>query len=396
MPTHNRAQYAGPAIQAILSYSQTDFELVVSDTSTDGRLVEFLNARADLKNDPRLAFDKVDTPSNVTKNHNHAMSLTRGKYICIIGDDDSVSSALFEAVKWADTFNIGVMSHTLLVNFAWPDFQARLTGKGHSSRLYLPRRLTEPRWRDAKVDLAQALERGFQGTESLPRCYHGLVRRDLFLKIKNLTGDYFHGSSPDMSGAVSLSCIVDTYIEVDVPLTLPGVSAGSNSGRSAMNTHKGSLGAERQTREFQDNGWSNGVPRFFATETVWAHAGLRSLLCLSPDLVAKFNFVKLLALCKARHPEFSDEISKATEEVRALLSITSEEMEDRVARQIRSVRLARYLYLARRAMWPTAAGGRKYIDNLNEIGVAQEELNRYIEEHTTSFQIYMQNLPKLS
>lgn len=392
IPTHNRAQYAGPAIDAILSYNHSDFELVVSDTSTDGELGSFLNTRTDLKNDRRLIFERVDSPSNLNKNHNYAMSLARGKYVCLIGDDDSVSSSLFDAVDWADQHNIDIVSHAILANYAWPDFQAKLTGKGHASRLYLPRSVGPPQWRNAKADLGIALARGLQGTENLPRCYHGLVRRDLLQKIKETTGDYFHGSSPDMSGAVSLGGLVDTYIEVDIPLTLPGASAGSNSGRSAMNTHKGPMHAETQTREFTDKGWASGVPQFFSVETVWAHAGLRSLSAVAPDMVVNFNFPRLLAYCYVRHPEFSTEISKATVEAAKLLSLTPDEMENRITHQVRSVRWTRYKYLARRGLWPTAAGGRKYIGKQKDIKAAQLQLNAYIKAETVPFRTYMQSL----
>lgn len=391
MPTHNRAQYAGSAIAAILAYPAGDYELLVSDTSSDGRLTAFLEERPELRHDPRLVVIRPEGPSNLTKNHNSAVAAARGTYICIIGDDDGVSKSLFEAVNWAEKNGVDAISHRILANYAWPDFRSKMVGTGHASRLYLPRRLGPPKWRSAAADLEALLDRGAQGTNETPRCYHGLIKRQILEQVKERTGGYFHGSSPDMSGAVSLACILDRYLEVDIPLTIPGASAGSNSGRSAMNTHKGALLSESQTSSFEHEGWARGVPRFFSVETVWAHAGLTSLIALAPDQLQKFNFVRLLALCRALHPEFDIEIESATQEAANLLSEDLLTFQSAVSNEMRRVRRSRYLYLAKRLLRPTVAGGRRYDEGLDDIFAAQRHLNIEIEKMSDSFEDYMRN-----
>lgn len=392
MPTHGRAQYAGPAIAGILSYPSRDYELVVSDTSTDGRLTAFLNERPKLRDDPRLVLIRPEGPSNLTANHNSAVAAARGTYMCLIGDDDGVSKSLFEAADWAAKNDVDAISHRILANYAWPDFRAKLVGAGHAGRLYLPRHFAPPKWRSVAADLEAMLDRGLQGTHETPRCYHGLIKRELLECVKERTGAYFHGSSPDMSGAVSLACILEKYIEVDIPLTIPGASAGSNSGRSAMNTHKGALKSETQTSSFEHTGWAQGVPKFFSVETVWAHAGLTSLAVLKPDCVKTFNFARLLALCTERHPEFSREISFAAQEAAGVTSRDLADMQGAISRDRRRVRRERYAYLARRVLWPTASGGRKFVAGLADIAIAQESLNGVLAKSAASFDVYMQDL----
>lgn len=391
MPTHNRAQYAGPAITGILAYPSRDFELVVSDTSSDGRLNAFLKERPELLNDPRFVLVRPEGPSNVTDNHNSAVAAARGNYICIIGDDDGVSRSLFDAANWAAQMNVDAISHRILANYAWPDFRSKLAGARHGSRLYLPRRIGPPKWRSAAADLGALLDRGLQGTQETPRCYHGLVKRQVFERIKERTGAYFHGSSPDMSGAVSVACLIENYIEVDIPLTIPGVSAKSNSGRNAMNTHKGALLSESQTSSFEHSGWARGVPSFFAVETVWAHAGLTSLLALAPDQLQRVNFVHVLALCRLRHPEFDAEIERATNEAADLLFQDLLTFQSAVGNEKLRVWRDRYLYLARRLLWPTASGGRRYVGGIEDIFGAQRRLNIEIENMSDSFEDYMRN-----
>tara|TARA_R110002124_G_scaffold101462_6_gene249041 strand:+ start:3131 stop:4318 length:1188 start_codon:yes stop_codon:yes gene_type:complete len=392
MPTHNRAEYAGPAIEAILATGNEELELVVSDTSDDGRLLRYLDVNPNIKTDRRLHYTKIEGPSNLTKNHNYAMTKARGLYVCLIGDDDGISAETISAAHWASDNNIDVLAHTISANYAWPDFRAKLTGSGHAARLYLPKKLRVPRWRDATVDLAAGLKRALQGTEELPRCYHGIVRRDLLEQIRAQTGEYFQGSSPDMSGAISLASMINKYVEVDYPLSLPGASAGSNSGRSAMNTHKGALDSDSQTSEFTKSGWSEGVPRFFSVETVWAHAGLQSLRALNPSAIKDFNYPKLLALCYFRHPDFTDMISAAKAEVEELTSVTPAGLDAQIKRETRNYILARYKHLLRRSMTPTVAGGRAYIGGLPSIVEATEALNERIHDQFSSFESYIAEL----
>ena len=264
VPTHNRSDYAMACIEAVLRFDdEPELQLVVTDTSTDRRLFDRLHDGSNsFLDDRRFKYVKIDEASSLTKNHNDALALADGSYVCVIGDDDCITSAAIAAARWAIARDVPVVSQTVAATYAWPDFRSRLARAGHAARLYVPRGVGHARWRSGTHDLDSALQGAFQGTDGMPRCYHGIVRRDLLEQIKSRTGAYFHGSSPDMSGAVSLACLVERYCEVDIPLTIAGVSGGSNSGRSAMNTHKGELSAETQTSDFQAHGWTVGVRGF--------------------------------------------------------------------------------------------------------------------------------------
>lgn len=378
VPTHNRSQYAISCIKSVLAFDDTDIQLVVSDTSTDLKLERFLNSEGrHLVDDKRFIYAKVNEPSNLTKNHNDAVVLASGEYVCVIGDDDCITSAAIQAARWASSKQIPVVSQTVSANYAWPDFKSLLAGRGHAARLYVPRKVGRARWRECAGDLDAALARALQGTDCLPRCYHGVVRRDLLQTIKDRTGDYFHGSSPDMSGAVSLACLIERYVEVELPLTIPGASGGSNSGRSAMNTHKGDLGNESQTNAYTAQGWSEGVPRFFAVETVWAHAGLTAISKLRPELVPRFNYALLLALCNLRHPEYRNLTEQAGHEASI---ITGSDVTPDISQSMTREKWARRKYLLRRAMMPTAANGRKYFANLETIADASQAYENYFKE----------------
>ncbi|MBB4611403.1 glycosyltransferase family 2 protein [Sphingomonas yabuuchiae] len=392
VPTHNRADYAISCIAAVLGFDAPDLQLVMTDTSTDRRLYDMLHAEeCAFLRDPRFVYRKIDEPSNLTKNHNDALALASGEYVCVIGDDDCITSAAIDAARWAVACQVPIVSQTVKATYAWPDFRSQLARGGHASRLYVPRRAGTARWRDGQSDLGAALARAFQATDGMPRCYHGIVRRDLLEQVRDRTGAYFHGSSPDMSGAVAMACLVDRYCEVDLPLTIPGVSGGSNSGRSAMNTHKGELSSETQTSGFEDRGWTAGVPRFFAVETVWAHAGLETLHRLDPERATGFNYARLLALCRIRHGEFDAAINQAEREAS---SIRGQAMEQDIKRAIQGERRARYRYLLRRALKPTAANGRRYFAKLETVLAAAHAYEQYATEKGFRFETVIQSIDR--
>lgn len=390
--THNRSGYAVHAIRSVLDLKSPDIEVVVTDTSDTLDLADHLAAPSGMLKDPSLRYAKLSGPSSLTQNYNNALSLARGDYVCLIGDDDGLTRAAIDAARWASTHRVPVVSQTLKSIYAWPDFRARLTSGRHAGRLYVPRSAGSARWRDARADLSAALARALQGTDGLPRCYHGVVRRDLFEEIKARTGAYFHGSSPDMAGAVGLACVVERYCEVDLPLTVSGISSGSNSGRSALNTHKGDLASETQTSAYSGAGWVEGVPRVFAVETVWAHAGLTTLQALRPDTVGEFDYARLLGVCLERHPDFITAIDAATRELDPDGRLC---LKERVAREKLKERLRRLGYLARRLAWPTAARGRRYFAGLSTVAEASSCYDRYAAERRLHFPTAVHSLPAL-
>jgi hypothetical protein len=368
VPTHNRARYAKSCIEAVLGIDDRDLQLVMTDTSIDPELFDWLHReRPELLDDQRFVYRRIEGPSDVTQNHNEAFALATGEFVGVIGDDDFVTAALPDALRWASANGVQAISQTLPAVYAWPDFQSRLSRSGHAGRLYVPRGQGGLRWRDAEADLLSCLQRAFQGTDQMPRTYHGFVRRELLEKARACTGAYVHGSSPDMSGSVAVAAQIERYCEVDLPLTVPGISGGSNSGRSALNTHKGDLSSDAQTRKFVEAGWPAGLPRLFSVETVWAHAGMATLRHFRPEMLAQFNYARLIALCTLRHPDYPDAIAAATDEARA---VVGPQLDRDVAREIWRERRHRAWYLLRRGLIPTAANGRRFYKQLADVAQA--------------------------
>ncbi len=392
IPTHNRAKYAIPAIRSILAIPNPDLEIVVSDTSTDGELAAFMEDKQNTwASDPRLTYFRPQGKLDMTGNHNAVLGAATGEFVCLIGDDDTIVTDALVAASWAKSKAIDLIAPNVVANYVWPDFKSRLLGDRHASRLYFARRMGGAVVVDSEVALASALKNATQGTDGLPKIYHGLVRRTVLEKIRQISGAYFHGSSPDVSGAIALTFFSKSFLVVNYPLTIPGASGGSNTGRSAMNTHKGQLSQESQTKGFESGGWSLGVPRFFSVETVWAHAALETIRRIEPQQVGSFNFPRLIAICQVLHPEFSSQIASAALEVEAIIGCDSKALHQQIRKEMHRYRWDRASRFVKRLLRPTAAGGRTFVSNLSTVAAAPDALAQHMSRLGMNWELAVGN-----
>ena len=387
IPTHNRAQYAYHSIVSILSIIDQEIELIVSDTSTNNELYEKLADKSNpLINNPLLKFYRPDEQLDMTGNHNYVIGKACGDYVCLIGDDDTITIDLIDAVRWAKNNNVEVVSPNILANYAWPDFKSSFFGYGHAGRLYIPRRLGDLTCVSSNFALEFALGNAAQGTDGLPKIYHGIVKRTLITDIIAKSGAFFHGSSPDVSGAIALSMSTQQFVIIDYPLTIPGASGASNTGRSAVNKHIGKLEDENQTKIFQERGWSKGVPKFFSVETVWAHAAIETIkLNQQHNLLSKFNFSYLFAICKVKYPQYNALINIAISEALEILNEEPSLFEKKIKKEVIRVYKNRINHLFKRALRPpTAAGGRLNISGIDNIAIALTEFTQFMHKQNWS------------
>jgi len=186
MPTHNRCEYAAASIRSILSIDSHEIQLIVTDTSDNDDLFAF----ASIIPDERLLYRRITEQLSMTDNHNAAMSLATGRYVCLIGDDDTITRETLIATIWANTNSIKILSPLVVANYAWPDFRSKYLGASHAGRLYLRRRFGKISYQNSGQNLEAALKRGVLGTEGLPKIYHGIVKKHLFDTIKKRSGSY--------------------------------------------------------------------------------------------------------------------------------------------------------------------------------------------------------------
>lgn len=376
VPTHNRSKYAIACVQGLLDISSEKLQVVVHDTSNDECL---LAQWAKTNTDPRLRYVHWPERLSMTDNHERALALAEGEYICLIGDDDCVSAWIVQVADFASRQGLGSLTPRVKAMYSWPDFRTRLLGAAHAGRVYLDAFDGSLEVHESVAGLEATLNIACQGTDQLPKLYHGLVRRELLDALRLRQGRVFFGTSPDMSAAIGLALLCKQYHVVDLPFTLPGASSGSNTGRSAVNKHKGDLDKDAHMQPFKDLHWPDTLPRFFSVETVWAHAAWETLRVTAADeMVAGFNLRRLYALCLFNHWDYRKATFAALDAAR----------EKGVSGLSRSALALEYLGCvmrfiaskARRVLRPNASNGQEVLAVVSNVRLAREVLDERLAQ----------------
>ncbi|MBI6657959.1 glycosyltransferase [Pseudomonas sp. MF6751] len=366
--THNRSKYAIPCIESLLSIGSSEIQVVVHDTSND---VCELAAWAGQSADSRLIYVHWADRLSMTENHERALKLATGEYICLIGDDDTVSSYIIDIANYAKKQNIKMLTPKVKAAYYWPDFRTKNYGAAHAGRIYLSHFDYSLTKYGVKERLDEALSLACQGTDGMPKLYHGLVLRSLLDDIRALNGTLLYGTSPDMSASVSLCLTGGEYYLIDFPFTMPGGGGGSNSGRSATGKHKGGLDKDPHLTPFKNLNWSTFIPRFFSVETVWGHAAWDTLE--HRKSVTGYNLSRLYALCFFHHPDYARETYQAW--LNAKQSGLPNVGTLAVCREIVSVAGKYVLAKLKRVLKPAPSNGSEVIAVVENVALARKRLD---------------------
>jgi hypothetical protein len=309
VPTNNRQSQCEEVVRSICDF-EGDFELIVFDTSDD----ELLRLLLSDITDSRVNYVRGRPRQNMTENFEQGIRLATGQYVCMIGDDDGVTPFLFKWVRVAAQkgYSSVTTEDGVWVLYNWPGIRSRYFGSiaGGLLRINAPR-VSKGLLRVGPAHAESLLRRAGQGCSSLPRAYHGLVRRDVVELMYKHFGRCFAGVSPDVSFSYLAALVSDHHAVVDEPLTISGASPSSNAGRAAMHRHKGDLWSDPHMRFYQTEHWPRLVPEFFSAETVWAQATLAAMDLAHTFPVGSFNFPLLYSLLLVRHPGHLRDIWRA-------------------------------------------------------------------------------------
>ena len=291
IPTRNRQKYCIAAIKDILSYNDTSFELCIQDNSDDDSLADYIKHNIC---DKRLKYKYISKQLASIFNINDSLLLATGKYVILIGDDDTILSNIFDVVKWADSNGYDSICPKVLVDYYWPGVLPMYEG----GVLMIPPILKKEIQIDLQKNLCNLFKRGLINymQYDLPKIYHGLILRERLLEIEKKIGSFFCGLSPDISGCISLSTVVRKHIVIDYPITIAGACRMSSSSQSVNDEHRGDL---QNAPHFYLRGnyeWNSLVPTYYSVETIWADTALNTALLLGrKDLISLFNFHRFAA-----------------------------------------------------------------------------------------------------
>ncbi|KIY20669.1 glycosyltransferase family 2 protein [Mesobacillus subterraneus] len=307
IPTKNREKYASATVEQILNINDDRIQVVIQDNS-DTRKLSNLLIKHD--NNKRLKYNYTEGTISFVDNFNLAVSQADGEYLCIIGDDDGILPQIIDVVLWAKKNNVDAIKPGLNAVYFWPNSEA-LRGKKDDGYLSINQITTKAKICDPYYEVVKLLKQGGQNYLSLDmvKLYHGIVRRGCLQQIRETTGKYFGGLSPDIYISVALSLTVNKLVEIDFPLTISGICNKSGSSDSATGRHTGKLEDAPHFRGHKEYNWSELVPKFYSVDTIWADSALAAIKDLNKlDLIKYFNLEFLTINCLLKYPQFKDTI----------------------------------------------------------------------------------------
>ena len=95
LPVYNGQNFVAEAIQAILSQTFSDWELIISDNASTDRTVSICRGFAD--KDGRIRLYESKRNMGVAPNFNRVFQLSRGQYFMWLAHDDLVGAAFLES-----------------------------------------------------------------------------------------------------------------------------------------------------------------------------------------------------------------------------------------------------------------------------------------------------------
>lgn len=227
IPTLNRSEPLKGAITSALNSTYSNLQVLVSDNFSDDDTEQVCQSISD----QRFRYVKTDRRLGMSNHWDFALNHLQDGYVMFLGDDDAI---LPDAVSYLMTklklFGVECASCQGYVRFLWPDDELQENGTLYM-RFY----------GGCKVASAEnALNRVLKGKDTdfhnLPNLYHGAASIKLLNSLRDADGKFFLGLSPDVYSAIVLSSGVESFLSIDRPLTIAGMSPTSNGKKCLGNT----------------------------------------------------------------------------------------------------------------------------------------------------------------
>lgn len=310
IPTRNRQFYCLKAVKQILSHNWNNVEICIQDNSDDDDLKRAISSL----NRENVVYNYHGGTLSFVDNFSEAVSLAHGEYLCMIGDDDGILNDIHFLIKDMKNQNADAAIPALNYIYFWPSQQNIIENGGNGvliSHSYLEGISNTGRVVDCKNAIIKLLKNGVQNYTDLdiPRLYHGVVKKETLEAIKEKTGSYFGGLTPDMSMATALSLVCKKVIRVNYSVTISGICPTSGSSDSATGKHTGNLCDAPHFRGHSDYKWDSLIPSFYSVDTIWADTLLHTIRDFKrDDLIQRFNLPSFAAICIIKYPDFSNVI----------------------------------------------------------------------------------------
>jgi hypothetical protein len=258
VPTRNRARTLGYHLKTCLAQEFGDFEVIVSDNYSPPETREVALSF----NDPRIKYFRTPADLALTDSLEFAFEKATGEFVSMLGDDDGY---MLHALRQADDLLRVTRASALRwdgVLYNWPDIAPQ--GYAEPNALILPLR-QGPSGHVLRayksVPMMQAAANAEVAYSDLPSVYSGVVRREVFDKLRQRSGRLFRSRTADVYAAFAVASMVDEYYSIAAPMTIAGAS-GNSTGIARHFARPGSpIEAQfRRSSEAAGHAWHATIP----------------------------------------------------------------------------------------------------------------------------------------
>lgn len=292
IPTKDREYYCKRVLDYMLTIDDDRIEFVVQNNGSSDELDEYVKE----KNDSRIVYRHIYEPLCQVDNSDQSIALSTGQYICFIGDDDIVLPNIMQYVEYAINNNIDSIAQKTPISYYWPsktwptgrfnyhdgDNQSKMVISNHNE--CINKYISNGCCKNPK---------DFR----LPVLYHGITRRQCIENVKNETGHYVGGSSPDSYTSVSLAKYVNNQIIIADNFSIFGACPQSATALNIVGGHCGTLDDAPHLKNRGLYEWDCLIPRYYSVQTIWAESAVKALRETHNRSVDKINLRELF--CEA-------------------------------------------------------------------------------------------------
>ncbi len=300
------------AIEQILHCVPDNVQVLIQDNSDEPTLQAFCVAC----DTSRLKYHYQARTLSFVDNFGEAVSLADGEYICMIGDDDGVLPSIEAVAVYAKEKNLDAFIPGLNAVYFWPT-TTPVVPHAESGYLYLTPMSGHIKKVSQDVAVEKLLSQSFQDYQqtNVARLYHGLVHYSVLEEIRQQTGHYFGGLTPDMYMSVALGLVCKNVEYANFPITISGICPGSGSSNSATGAHTGELRDAPHFIGHESYEWNPLIPCFYSVETIWAETALQALEEMgAKEHISRFNLIYFLSVLWEKYPQFRERIASHAEE----------------------------------------------------------------------------------
>jgi len=305
IPTKNRYSSLKYLVNALLKFESDDFEVIIQDNSTDN---SDFKAFLDSLNCLKIRYYYTNQNISVVQNCDLAIEHSKGEYVCMIGDDDGVVPSIIDFVKFMKSQNIDG-AYVKFARYIWPDVILKV--HNFAGKFYYNSNITGTYKLDANLEFTKSFKSSGTTLAKMPKVYHGIISKECLNKVKELSGSFFPGPSPDMANAVGLSFFVKNYIYCDIPFIISGMSYNSAAGSGARKMHVGKIEDIPHLPKNTAALWDEYIPKLWTGQTIYAESFLKSVkACKKEYLLKKYSYNRLYASFIIFHSKHIKEIVK--------------------------------------------------------------------------------------